>query len=376
MLLVAQDHFEGQIGYDHFAGALLVPQAAALGAALGDLSDVTGEVAERIAALWRLPSTSTDATVYELLVAAASARAGRRVEFLPAGRGGQGVKMPDLRIHDYPFPLVIECKRRQTVTDNDLDEERRMQALFAELRAECRGRGFYGLFRLRLVVDPGSLPVREIVGAAMRQRLAFSPGRYTGYEWGEIAVIPLPSIVHMPPTPLYSPYFLHRVFDWDTDFPAYDGLICQVDRPKHLIVDRARAPIGLAWTNDSPEVFRRRARTAAALFGKAIQQIPAAEMGAVYICYQEGDREAVADDRTRFLRETMRGWTHSANIRVPLIVMSRIVPRPLRHGEPDLVETAIPFISDLTGGSVWLEDLPTTVFTRSMNKGTSEAFLV
>jgi hypothetical protein len=110
-------------------------------------------------------------------------------------------------------------------------------------------------------------------------------------------------------------------------------------------------------------VFRRRARTVSALFAKAIEQIPPGEMGMIYICYQEGDREDVADDRTRFLREQMQDWRHSANIRVPLIVLSRLVPRPLGYGRPDLVETSMPFISEQTGGSVWLQDFPTRIFT-------------
>ncbi|HEX2094710.1 MAG TPA: hypothetical protein VHG28_20055 [Longimicrobiaceae bacterium] len=365
MLLVAEDFLEERLDYDRFSGALLIPQTAALGSRIGDLTQVAGEVNERVEALWRLPSTMTDSTVYELLVAATSARLGRRVEFLEAGRAGTGVKIPDLRLHDYSFPFVIECKRKQLVTEADFDEEARMRALFAELRIECLRRGLFGLFKVRFEVEPEAIPIRAVVEAAVQQRLTPHPERYTAYGWGRIAYHPLPSVLDTPVTPLYSPLFLQRVFGWDSDLPPQDGLICQVDQTGEMLVDRVRAPLGFVWTNESPTVFRRRARTAAALFASAIRQIPAGEMGAVYICYQEGDREQVADDRVEYLRQQMRGWEHSSNIRVPLIVMSRIVPRALDHGRPDLVETAMPFVSELTGGSVWIEDLPTTVFTTS-----------
>jgi hypothetical protein len=274
-----------------------------------------------------------------------------------------GEKVPDLRVHDYPFPVVVECKRRAVVTSADLEEEGRMRVLYAELRTECQRRGHYGLFELRLTVEPKAIPIAEILAAAMQQRLARDPASYTTYPWGEVAFRERYSVLDGPPTPLYSPLFLEAVFGWNTDLPPHDGLICQVERPDDLIIDRVRAPVGLAWTNNSPAVFKRRARTVSGLFSSALDQIPPGEMGVIYICYQEGDREDVADDRIRFLREQMAGWSHSAKIRAPLIVLSRIVPRPLEHGRPDLIETAMPFVSELTGGSVWVQDFPTRLFT-------------
>ena len=69
-ILVAQDYLDTDLGYDHFAGALLVPQIASLGSKLDLLDAVGGEVEKRIRSLWCGPGQETDATVLELLVAA------------------------------------------------------------------------------------------------------------------------------------------------------------------------------------------------------------------------------------------------------------------------------------------------------------------
>jgi hypothetical protein len=68
-LRVVVDYIEEHPAYDHFAGALLVPQLASLGSIIAVLRQVPG-VAERLSALWRGPSSGSDAVAYELLVAA------------------------------------------------------------------------------------------------------------------------------------------------------------------------------------------------------------------------------------------------------------------------------------------------------------------
>lgn len=94
-----------------------------------------------------------------------------------------------------------------------------------------------------------------------------------------------------------------------------------------------------------------------------MRQIPPGEVGVVYVCFQEADREPVADDRTRFLERELREWTHEWQIRVPATIMTRIIPRALGHGNPDLVETGLQFYSATMGSPTWFADFPSRGFT-------------
>lgn len=358
-VLVARDFLNQEATYDWFAGALMVPQTAALGMKFRSLSEVSGDVGDRISALWRLPSDQTDSTIYELLVAASCAEAGRRAEFLRAGQ----VKTPDLRIHDYPFPLVVECKRKRQLTDVDVADNRVFDTLYRLLRPACLSRGMTGVVTLRLTVASETLPLADVTEAATRQRLVPNPHHAIQYEWGAISWIPKPRRIPVPPTRLYSPLFLNVVFGWEMDLPVHDGIICQVRSPRSVLVDEARDPLALVWSNENSTVIVRNARAATALFASGIRQIPPGEVGLVYVCFQESDRESVADDRTEFLQRQLHNWTHEWQIRVPATVMTRIIPRPLGHGAPDLVETGLQFYSAVTGSPKWFGDFPSKVFT-------------
>lgn len=284
---------------------------------------------------------------------------GRDVEFLKAGQE----KTPDLRVHDYPIPLVVECKRRHSVNEADIAEDAAMCALYVELRTACRGLGVTGVIELHLTTPPEALPLKDIVAACVRHRLAADPTRVTAHNWGTVRYLRSPSRLRFPPTRLYSPNFLRAVFNWDTDLPSHDGIVCQVKHPRGFIVDEAREPLALVWTNEHPKVLSRRTRAMMALFAKAMRQIPPGEVGLVYACYQEGDREVVADTRTRQLIERLREWTHEWQISMPATIISRLVARPLHDGAPDLIETGLQFYSATDGSPDWFAEFPTKVFT-------------
>jgi hypothetical protein len=202
-----------------------------------------------------------------------------------------------------------------------------------------------------------------VISAAVRQRLAPSPQNPTTYAWGRIAFIPLNRRISVPQTRLYSPNFLSNLFGWSSDLPEFDGIICQVQTPKSLLLHEARDPLALMWANESQLVMLRRTRTTSALFGDAVQQIPAGEVGIIYMCYQEGDREPVADRRTALLRQQLEAWTHNQYIRVPATVVTRLIPRALGDGAPDIVETGFQYYSKTTGDPAWFGTFPTRVFT-------------
>jgi hypothetical protein len=92
-IFLARDYLEGHRLYDHFAGAALVPTIVRLAMQGDHIDQVRGEKDERLRNLWQGPSTQVDATIFELLTAAACLERGRSVEFLTA----TDKKSPDIR---------------------------------------------------------------------------------------------------------------------------------------------------------------------------------------------------------------------------------------------------------------------------------------
>jgi hypothetical protein len=165
---------------------------------------------------------SVDASIFELIVAARCVEKGRRVEFIDEG----SEKTPDLRCHD-PYPLQIECKRKRVLSDYELAEERLMRRLFLTLELDAKNKGLIGRFELFLSVEAHLMPVEEMVARLVSQRLAAHPERHTEYSWGSVAFVPLPKHLDMPPTRIYSPHMLRAVFNWNSDLPEWDGLVCR-----------------------------------------------------------------------------------------------------------------------------------------------------
>jgi len=360
---VCEDFLDNRDETDIFAAALLVPQMAALGMRLPYLDNTTGQTLERIEGLWKGPSEEVDSVVFELLVAASSVARGQSVEFLRADPKGRS-KTPDLRIHDYPFPTVVECKRKRTLTQYEEHEELIMRQLFDNLYAKARKRGLWGIFDLELDVAADKAPFREIVECSVRQYLVPQPAKATQYGWGSVAFRELPRTLAGPPARLYGPAFLKAIFGWNTDLPTHDGILCKVTRPDGQFVDSVKEPVALYWKNVSREAIKKKSWSPMDLFNEAIQQIPLGQLGVIYVCYQEGGREEIADLRTDSLQTRIAEVTHSAGIRVPISFLDRLYPRPLADGKPDLIESSLRLLNGLYGDPTFFADFPATVFTR------------
>jgi hypothetical protein len=93
--------------------------------------------------------------------------------------------------------------------------------------------------------------------------------------------------------------------------------------------------------------------------------MPGGEFGIVYICYSEGAREEIADRRVAQIAERLKEWEHSAAFRIPVVIISRPYPRALGSGVPDLIESAMWFMSEVSGGGPWMQDAyPSCMFTQ------------
>lgn len=356
MLRVAQDYMNGARGFDHFAGSTLVPQLAQLGNKLDHLSNVGGNTQVRLKRLVE-ESSSVDAGIFELLVAARCVEVGRAVEFIDESQE----KSPDLRCHD-PFPLVIECKRKRNLSDYELSEERVMRQIFMALERDARTKGIFGRFELRLTVEANDLAIAEIAACMINQPLAMHPESAQNYAWGSVAFMPLSHRIHTSTTRLYSPIMLQEVFDWNSDLPEWDGIVCRV-KADTFDINEALNPIALVWNNSSKLAINRRAWSPLDLFGDATNQIPGGEFGIVYLAYHEGARAEIADQRTQRFFHRVKEWEHAGSIRIPISFLIRLYPRPLDHGNPDLIESVARLYSGTYGDPRLFEDFPGSIFT-------------
>lgn len=357
-ILVARDFLDENLLYDHFAGAMLVPQIARLGERLEVLRDVPGAT-KRVKSLWRRASGEVDSTIFELLVGAGCASKGRSVEFLDADSS----KTPDLMCHD-PYPLVIECKRKRALSDYEVEEEKCMRALFLRLEVAARSAGMWGRFVLVLSVDAQHAPLDEIVACLMRQRYAGGRGTFIDYAWGKVAYQESPARIDLPrATRLYSPNMLQAAFDWNSDLAEFDGLLCRVSNSREPVVDSADRPVALLWSNVSEQALKKRSWGPMSVLTEALDQVPAGDFGIVYVAYQEGAREEMADRRTFGFADWLKEVRHRNEIRVPLCKLVRLYPRALGDGVPDLIENTIDFLADYSD-TVLPTLFPSTVFTK------------
>jgi hypothetical protein len=355
---VSQDFLEGNPYYDHFAGALLVPQMAALGGGLEDIAEVGGDTDGRIRNLWTLPSSQSDSVAFELLVATACATTGLKVEFLPA----DAEKSPDLRCHD-PIPMVIECKRKRVLSDYEILEETTMRAIFDRLDKEARSRGIWGRFELRLTVDHAALPLDEVVRCLIRQRLAARPERPLAFPWGTVSYCELPRRFRIDHSRVYAPKMLKQAFGWESDLPEWDGIVCRVAKMEAQFIDEISEATALLWSNYCDRAVIRRSWSPLDAYGNAMHQIPPGEFGIVYLAYQEGARAEIADRRFEEFQKRMREWEHTARIRVPVSFLNRLYPRPLVNGSPDLIESAVVLRADYVNPEL-ADAFPGMVFGR------------
>ncbi|TRL38356.1 hypothetical protein FM996_00565 [Methylosinus sporium] len=356
---VSQDYLDGNPLYDHFAGALLIPAMAQLAIQGHNIKQVGGARDERLKHLWAGPSSEVNSTIFELLTAAACVEMGRAVDFLPTTHN----KSPDLRCHD-PFPLVIECKRQEPISKYEASEEAVMRRLFLALREAARKKGLSGTFHLTLSVEASKLDFDDVVAKLVSQRLAPDPANNLTYPWGVISLMPQPSFVGLPfGMRIYSPNMLEYLFRWSMDLPNWDGICCSVDAGGEPVVDVIRRPIALLWKNVSPNALHKRTWAPTNLFGEASLQVPAGEFGIIYVSYIEGGRQDVADMRVKAFNERIQKFEHSAKVRIPISVLCRLYPRPLKQGQPDLIESGVRYVSGLYGEPLLFEHFPTTVFT-------------
>ncbi len=360
MLLLSQDHLAKQSDYDFFLGASLVPEVAALGNSLDEIAQLGPEADRKLSALPWMPNDQVTATIYELLVGAACVRRGLRPEMVPENKSG---KVPDFRLDFGAIPCAIECKRRLGLTNYELEEAHRVQEFYSELRPMLQALGVHSSIEVSFRIPLSSVDPIQFVEDVLEAVVHGQDIDQTPTAWGSLAVQRLVFNDEVTATRLYAPSFLDEAFGWKPMQIEWDGIICEVDPPHGILVHKYRMPLCLKWRSESEEATTKKARGIASQWRSAIQQIPDGEIGFIYIAYPEGARPSIADARTRHILKTMEESWHRWAIRVPVTVVSRLYPRPMGAGCPDLIESALP--GSAKGQEHWLTRMPYLVFTRA-----------
>lgn len=363
MLLVAIDNRAKRDDLDFFAAASFVPDVIALAERLPLIKDLGPYAADVFASLKTAPDDKVSASIYELLVGTTCRRRGLNVEMLRESRAS---KSPDFRVHDLGIPAVVECKRRLRLSQYELVEARWVEHLYGAVRTELRDRGLHGAigasFDVPLLTVSADAFAKHVLDT-LRHGRDLAPSET---EWGWLSFVRLPydGDVRDPQvgaTRLYSPDFLEKAFGWKPLQDEWDGIICEVEPPSSVRVQRYRDPLCLKWRSSSAEALLKKTRGITSLWADAAKQIPAGESGILYLAYPEGGRAELADARTDDIRESTTRWWHRWSVRLPLTVVSRLYPRALGVGTPDLIESAVPIVEE--GMEYLLSRFPTLVFS-------------
>lgn len=276
-------------------------------------------------------------TIYELIVGSEAIRHGLSVEMLEESKV---TKTPEYRINSLGVPAVIECKRRQ-VCDYVVSEARHASRLFDVLLPALKSRYAISI-DVDFVMDIKEISEEVFCAAILSLIEKQSFQDIVDLGWAQVSLHELPSQIRIPRTRLYSPIFLKEVFDWEFDNQQWDGLVCMVTPPSSIIVEKADIPICMKWRCSNAEAEKKRNRGVANLLSDAIKQVPDGELGIIYISYEEYARDDIADQRTQRILSELNVWKFDRwNTSVPLVIVNRLHPRVLEHGQPDLIDSAL-----------------------------------
>ena len=240
-----------------------------------------------------------------------------------------------------PMPTVVECKRRQFLIEYEKAEERQVRAMFHAASDALRDQGTFGIVEVEFTVEVAAVAIGEFVSILSRQARYGMERTEAVYPWGKVRFFALPKRVEFAATRLYSPIYLDTVFGWNGDVPEFDGIVCQSLANKTLTASQAVEPVALKWRSRSPDAQRKKQRAISALLSDAVAQVPAGEIGIIYICYQEGASEDIADGKSERLQTEVRDWYHRGGISIPAFFVNRLYARPLGNGVPDLIENVV-----------------------------------
>jgi hypothetical protein len=340
-----------KLEYDVFDSSLWIPMIAALCDRLEGLKSVRNGL-KKLRMLHKAPKEEFESSIYELLVAGSAAELGRDVEFLPPIKSS---KTPDLRVHDFPVPLVVECKLQSRLSEAEYEEAKLFSGIGKALSSQKCGL----LLELEISGALTSVEAQKIVEFS-RSLSSSSELSVATFEWGELRGSLLPSNYGLTEQMrVFSPRFINSICSWDEE--TWDGVFLDIRNANEIVSDTACSPVCVKWRLHSESDLRRKARSVIRLISEAIEQVPAGEAACIYVGFEDTHRAEIADARTRLIREQIEALYHYRRaISLAMIVIDRIYPRPLADGQPDMIESAIPFAA--SDDTPYALDMPRLVF--------------
>jgi hypothetical protein len=272
-------------------------------------------------------------------------------------------KTPDFRVHQLGVPAVIECKRRNRITDYEIREARHVETLYDAVRPHLIDKGIHVSIEVEFSSEIFKISPDEFRSAVLLLLSNDAEGVDRVFDWGAMRYKTLRYICQLPLTRLYSPLYLDRVFDWSYAQQKWDGILCEVESPPAMLLYTAKSPRCLKWASLSPDAILKKSRGVTSLWGDAVRQISDGEMGFVYISYTEGSRPELADARTQYIKDKATEWYHRWSVMVPLTIINRVYPLSSGPGMPDLIENVIPLPQE--GDEHFLQSFPTLVLVPS-----------
>lgn len=109
--------------------------------------------------------------------------------------------------------------------------------------------------------------------------------------------------------------------------------------------------------------MNRKARGVLSKLGTGAKQIPDGSHGILYLAVQEWDWDDLREIRWAKILEELGNFHHSARIRLPYILLNRLVARINDHGGPDIEENCTILVTEKVGDPAEADHLPHLVFT-------------
>lgn len=327
--------------FDFFTGSLLISELVALAVRARTIRDSLGDLRAKRDALRSSDSTLVAAVIFELCVGSAYALHRHKIAFIEPDPAQPS---PDFLVAGQP-PQFVECKRKQDLSEYEQLECREFGSLLKRLRDQQQGPSL--LLELDMTSDLEALDHNAVVQAAAH-------GRPTkrAFPWGSLSVAPLGAQTL---AGAITPNYLHSALGIDLETPRHDGLICS---------RRPRRTLALAWKVRGPDAIKKKTRHIGSLVREAIAQIPASGMATIRVCIRENGTGEVADSRFEWVQQALSTIKHNSAVRIPIVYLHRLFPRPLRSGQPDFIENVTAYKASYAADG--LETLyPSTVFTVS-----------
>lgn len=297
-LFLAEASIDHVWNYDPVFGSRIVPVFAAIGRNL-DLLQAVGGIEDRIARMVGSERAQPNGPFFELLVAAAYARAGGKVVFVPEQRGGPRTHDMDVALHGRDY--AVECKRME-VSEFGESERGRVRTLWGPSSAHLASILCSTFAQIEFLVPVADVPDDYLTRKTQAWQLA--PDQV--FEWedekgrGRIGRLDL--------GPLQKELEYSMVLNGSTRlaelltgrYKRHQSMISSMrikyaDNPRY-VAECDYATI-LEWTPLAPTSISGRARDVLRKVADGIGQLPLDRPGIIHVGFEAVEGDAVEELR-------------------------------------------------------------------------------